>query len=1322
MKAGEASRWPIWLQEWLAEHPFLAGATARWLEAAELVRQAAAEAFVDPLEPVHPHQGVLEEGLTQLAQAAATLEDQPSRQAAREALRRLAALTSESYFLAPTRATSSGVARAAVAQAVKLAQKAWQELQEQASVRQERVPWRLALATHVPVEVPWEEARVAGNAVAGLPVADWPWGERCSLTGRWWQEDGTGACRHRNLETLGMALSLQAWEVFASLRQAFTRFQKADPEGAAELLAAFPELADEFTPEIASNTFAALGLTSPPSLAVALNNALRQFANRPLFANLPQRRWLTYQEVRQESLALCKALVATGPAPGGTIAIALSQPCLEAYLVDFACVFAGLTSVGLDPAWSTEHTLAVLERVGAQALVGDPQQLSRLNAFPGRKLPVPVGCALGLDGGTDRLPAGYRAPTGVGLDTPVVLAEHWPERAAQLGLVADPEGSLYTVVFTSGSTGEPKGVPITRQRMRCQDFQAFLWPLIIPSYQPFALFADRRAVWQAVMNGGRVGFCRPGAELWQDLQALAPTYLEGPPALFQPLVAAYRHALAEGQAPRALANLRLRLRQRLGGRVAACSVGGAPVPEDLPSLLQTLLQAPVQEAYGTTELGTIAQGGRLRPGVKVRLVDRPELGLTQKDTPYPRGELAVQLDSTTAQGLGLPPSDPRLTAEGFFLTGDLVELQPDGRLKVLGRTGDAVKLADGRFMLPAAAEAALLATGLVERVALLAGEGQTFLVVVPVAETDGSNLRERLAAAWNRAFPGRPCPPILVDAERTAWTADNGLATASGKPRRAALARFYLPRLSPSPSSHPVAPQEPPSVLLFLAQVLGTTPDQLDRSRPLAEQGLDSLATAEVLALADARGVQLYPEDLRQRSLEQLLRLLGEASPAPPVPLPPQTRPVLEPVRRSLEEELQLAVLRLPLPKAKPPFAPRGLTLLTGATGFVGVHLLAELAADPPAGGPVVALVRAKDGAHARARLTEALRRAGLPSPSLGSWGDPTAAVWAVAGQLHQPQLGLAEQLYQRMAQEVAVIVHAAASVRHLATFAELRQDNVETTTQLLRFATCQRLKAFHLVSTLDVTRLVHALGLESREEAPLPPRLPEEAVHAGGYVLSKWVAERQVELLWQHLQGTWPVVVSRPGLVSWSSHSGFANLNEWFPALFASCLQLGVVPTRAGAGFPAQPVLTETSARGLQPLPVDFLAQVLARLTAALCTAAQQGKASFLRLNLLNTNPGTAGLVLWPQLFAGLQAACLATGCCPLRAVRWSDFRDLALAQETPFAALAAVFAELPALPRFPAATLQSLLSPSTPPPWTWQRFIPFLRWWQRAQQEQTR
>ena len=1270
----------------------------------QAVRELAAATFAQPLEPPWMAPASLAQARELLAQAKKEIRPEFLRQL----LALLVQTRAESFRLAPTRTTTSPVARALLVQAMNAFRTAWEELAAALSPTEKaQAPYellRLFLAAHADPALPWGEVRLAGNELVAVPAAAWPWGERCVLTGRWFQEDGAGSVRWRSLEALGEVLSQEAWECWTGVQAGFTALAQRDGAAARALAAGFPALQAGFCREEASNTFASLGLAAFPSLPVVLHNALLRFAHRPAFGSVARGQWLTYGELRQQALLLAHGLRQAGLEAGEVLGIAFCEPGWNSYLVDFAALWAGGVSLGIPPQMPATRAVELLRGQGVRMVVGDAPGLARLAGFPGKLLaleeaagfpPLPVPATLPAD----------PLPTGVSPELPILWddAPSWTQ-ARRRGIPEDGD-KLYTLVVTSGSTGPPKAVPLSRARFRRTVAEpTWLWPLVVASFQPYALLADRARVWNTLLSGGRVGFCRRGAELWRELEQLAPTYLEGPPALFQPLLAPYRAKLREGASPGELAALRLRLRQRLGGRVAAVALGGALVEPELPRLLAEVLQVPVKEGYGATEVGRIAENGYLRPEVEVRLVDRPELGFTRADRPHPRGELAVKL-SPEEQARVREAQPERVTEDGFFLTGDLVELQEAGKVRVLGRAGNLLKLPEGTFFAPEAAEGVLYESGLVRHGVLLPnprGGGVVAVVVPATRQAAAGELAARLGTLLRQA--GVPLAGIVVDQEGTAWSPENGLLTPSFKPNRQALAAFYAPAiekalqagLPPEQTEGAVAPEE------LLERILGPRAAGLDPTRPMGEQGLDSLAAAELLAWADAQGVKLEPGELAALAPGQLLAALGRRGKARQAAAAGGATP-------AADTDPAFLLLSTPLPKEVPPFAPEGWVLLSGATGFVGIHLLAELLANP-AFPRVVALVRARSHAHAGERLAEKARRCQLVIPEPAPPGAEEARLWAVAADLGSPSLGLPEELYRRLAQESVAILHAAAAVRHGASLAELVPDNVEPTRQLLRLATTGRLKAFHLVSTLDVTRMAQRAGMD-REEAPLPPTPPGEV--RDGYVLSKWVAERMVELASRHCGGAMPVLVSRPGLVSWASTTGVGAPNEWFFRLLLSCLALRVLPVLEPAGWPSFPVETETSARGIEPLPVDFLARALVQLTVGLVGAAAAGKPGFYRMNLVNTNPGSAGLVSWPQLFWSLQAAWLAeTSEPPLALVSFRDFRDRCLWEGAPFAPLAPLFPELPALPRQKAELFAAFLQGQKPPAFSWELCRPLVRW----------
>ena len=236
--------------------------------------------------------------------------------------------------------------------------------------------------------------------------------------------------------------------------------------------------------------------------------------------------------------------------------------------------------------------------------------------------------------------------------------------------------------------------------------------------------------------------------------------------------------------------------------------------------------------------------------------------------------------------------------------------------------------------------------------------------------------------------------------------------------------------------------------------------------------------------------------------------------------------------------------------------APRRI-LLTGATGFLGVHLADTLLRDTSA--VIFCLVRPTVGQGGAAdRLRRSLRDAGQGAAARAVGGR----LRPLAGDLERPGLGLDAADWDALAEDLDLILHNGARVNLLYPYASLAAANVEAVAALLRLAARADAEMAY-VSTLDVLT-PHAAPAGSLPEPPPPPTAPP-----GGYARSKWAAEHLV--LDAARRGLATRILRTGGLAP--SASGHHNPHDWLEIFLNACLELRAAPRLGAWAMPWAPV-----------------------------------------------------------------------------------------------------------------------------------------------------
>ncbi len=376
-----------------------------------------------------------------------------------------------------------------------------------------------------------------------------------------------------------------------------------------------------------------------------------------------------------------------------------------------------------------------------------------------------------------------------------------------------------------------------------------------------------------------------------------------------------------------------------------------------------------------------------------------------------------------------------------------------------------------------------------------------------------------------------------VDFDVARWTSFYPHARAH--PRLQALAdQPSRDEMSPDPAAlaHYREADRVAAIEVYLARTLAGIlhhGGELPLDRSLLDLGLDSLTALELqVAIEGALGVSLEPEQLvRGASLRELaaglaVRIGGSAVPTPVAVAAPEVDARLDPA----------------LVFAPRSTAARGRIFLTGATGFLGAFVLAELL--ERTSGPIDCLIRARDPAQAKQRIEQVLGRHGLPALALAS------RVTCIPGDLAQPHLGLPPEHFEQLAAVTDTIIHSGASVNFVFPYEALKASNVDGTREILRLAAAARARLHH-VSTIGVFPAGNTV-IRENELAAGPQRLPL------GYMRAKWVAE---QLVLQARDRGLPANIYRPGTIAGHATTGAFNPDDFVCVLIKGCLELGIAP-----------------------------------------------------------------------------------------------------------------------------------------------------------------
>jgi long-chain acyl-CoA synthetase len=409
-------------------------------------------------------------------------------------------------------------------------------------------------------------------------------------------------------------------------------------------------------------------------------------------------------------------------------------------------------------------------------------------------------------------------------DSKAVSLKKWlPKKGVTLQPSPTQAGEMATLVYTSGTTGRPKGVMLSHRNI-VSDLRAVLEALPeicgVPqrflSFLPLSHMFERTVGYYVPMcmdANAQVIYARGITELGEDMVSQKPTIIVSVPRIFERVYSKVEENLPPGSTKRKLFEKTVdigwkrfkkeaslgehllwpildtlvakKLRARLGGELEYIFLGGAALAPHLLKIF-TGVGLTFIHGYGLTETSPVLACNRMAdndpmsvghpvPGVEARVAENGELHIRG-----PIVMLGYWNNPNATEGV--------LEKDGWFHTGDIVERR-EGRIYIRGRVKDVIILSNGEKVPPGDAEQAIMRDTVFEQV-MIVGEGRAHLGLLVVSLLEDERELCRRANAQLKDFPGYAKIRHLARV-REPWTVENSLITPTLKLKRNKIEERY---------------------------------------------------------------------------------------------------------------------------------------------------------------------------------------------------------------------------------------------------------------------------------------------------------------------------------------------------------------------------------------------------------------------------------------------------------------------------------------------------------------------------------------------------
>ena len=503
------------------------------------------------------------------------------------------------------------------------------------------------------------------------------------------------------------------------------------------------------------------------------------------------RNW-TYRQAGDEIRRIASGIQSLNFSKGSNIAL-ISKNCAHWVMADLAIMMAGHISVPMYATLTADSIKQILEHSESKLII-----IGKLDNYQSQKQGIPAGVGK------------------LGIEVYGTQEEHsWESWMSKFEPMKEPHSwqgdDLLTIMYTSGTTGNPKGVmhtvsAVDTTLVGMEEMGIQMHPQLF-SYLPMSHIAERIGIEMiGIYLGGTFSFPETLESFPKNLSDTQPTHFFAVPRIW----AKFQEKILEKLPQKKLDTLlsipiinsliRKKIKKGLGlSRATHIFSGAAPISVDLLKWYDRL-GVRILQAYGMTEDCIYCHYNR-NDANQLGTVGKPLKGLLVKISP--EGEIRVKCTGLTKGYYKEPELTKELfDEEGYLKTGDQGEINRDGFLKITGRVKDQFKTDKGKYVAPAPIEMKLLGNSDIEQVCVVGmGIPQTIaLVVLSVAGKAKSreDIIKSLTASLEQVNPGLESYEKLekMVVMKGDWSIDNGLLTPTMKVKRNEVEKIHMPKYS----------------------------------------------------------------------------------------------------------------------------------------------------------------------------------------------------------------------------------------------------------------------------------------------------------------------------------------------------------------------------------------------------------------------------------------------------------------------------------------------------------------------------------------------